>query len=111
MPTFDEGTLLRVFVGEHDRHDDLPLYEWLVHEARRQGIAGATVLRGIEGFGAHSSIHSSKILRLSTELPVVVEIVDSADKIEAFLPTLDGAVPEGLATLEPVQIRRYRRDD
>ena len=110
MKRFTEGVLLRIFVGESDRHGDVPLYEWLVVEAKRQGIAGATVLRGLEGFGTHSAIHSSKILRLSTDLPVVVEIVDSQEKIETFLPTVDQAVDEGVATLESVRIRVYRKD-
>ncbi len=104
----EEGQLLRVFVGESDRHDGRPLYEWLVHKAREQGLAGATVLRGIEGFGAHSRLHTAKILRLSEDLPIVVEIVDTAEKIEAFLPLVDGAIREGLATLEKVRIRLYR---
>ena len=104
-----EGQLLRVFVGESDKHEGQPLYEWLVLEARRQGIAGATVLRGIEGFGAHSRVHTAKILRLSEELPIVVEIVDSSEKIAAFMPVVDAAVEEGLATLERVQIRSYRK--
>lgn len=103
-----EGILLRIHVGEDDRHEGLPLYEWLVRQARQQGLAGATVLRGMEGFGARSRLHTAKILRLSTDLPVVIEIVDTREKIEAFLPVVDGAVGEGLATLERVEIRLYR---
>ena len=103
-----EGHLLRIFVGESDRRDGKPLYEWLVLRAREQGLAGATVLRGIEGFGADSRLHTAKILRLSEDLPIVVEIVDTREKIEAFLPTVDEAVTEGLATLERVEIRFYR---
>jgi len=103
-----EGQLLRIFIGESDRHEGMPLYEWIVRKAREQGLAGATVLRGIEGFGAHSRIHTAKILRLSEDLPIVVEIVDTEEKIEKFLPIIDGAIPEGLATLERVQIRFYR---
>lgn len=103
-----EGHLLRIFVGESDRHEGIPLSEWIVRQARQRGLAGATVLRGIEGFGAHSRIHTGKILRLSTDLPVVVEIVDTRDKVEAFLPIIDGAIREGLATLERVEIRFYR---
>ena len=76
--------------------------------AREHGLAGATVLRGLEGFGAHSRLHTAKILRLSTDLPVVIEIVDTREKIEAFMPVVDGAVKEGLATLEKVDIRFYR---
>jgi uncharacterized protein len=104
----EEGHLLRIFVGESDRHEGRPLYEWLVLKAREQGLAGATVLRGIEGFGAHSRLHTAKILRLSEDLPIVVEIVDTREKIEAFLPVVDHAIGEGLATLERVAIRFYR---
>ena len=103
-----EGSLLRIFIGESDKHEGMALYEWIVRKAREQGLAGATVLRGLEGFGAHSRVHTAKILRLSTDLPIVVEIVDSLEKIEAFLPAVDGAIREGLATLERVQIRFYR---
>jgi PII-like signaling protein len=103
-----EGVLLRIFIGESDKHEGLPLYEWIVRQARKQGLAGATVLRGLEGFGAHSRVHTAKILRLSTDLPIIVELVDSLEKIEAFLPAVDGAIKEGLATLERVQIRFYR---
>ena len=104
----EEGHLLRIFIGESDRHDGKPLYAWLVLQAREKGLAGATVLRGIEGFGAHSRLHTAKILRLSEDLPVVVEIVDTRERIEAFMPLVDDAIGEGLATLEPVQIRFYR---
>jgi len=103
-----EGQLLRIFIGEADRHEGLPLYEWLVRKAREHGLAGATVLRGLEGFGAHSRLHTAKILRLSSDLPVIVEIVDTIGKIEAFMPVIDDAVREGLATLERVDIRFYR---
>lgn len=104
----EEGHLLRIFIGESDKHEGRPLYEWLVLKAREQGLAGATVVRGIEGFGAHSRLHTAKILRLSEDLPIVVEIVDTAEKIEAFLPVVDGAIGEGLATVEKVRIRFYR---
>lgn len=103
-----DGTLLRIFIGEGDRHEALPLYEWIVRKAREQGLAGATVLRGLEGFGAHSRLHTAKILRLSTDLPIVVEIVDTEEKIHAFLPSIDAAIEEGLATLEKVEVRFYR---
>jgi PII-like signaling protein len=103
-----EGSLLRIFIGESDKYEGMPLYEWIVRKSREHGLAGATVLRGIEGFGAHSRVHTAKILRLSTDLPIVVEIVDSLEKIEAFLPAVDGAIREGLATLERVQVRFYR---
>jgi len=104
----EEGHLLRIFIGESDRHEGLPLYEWIVRRAREQGLAGATVLRGIEGFGAHSRLHTARILRLSEDLPIVIEIVDTRAKIEAFLPVIDAAIPEGLATLEAVRVRFYR---
>jgi PII-like signaling protein len=103
-----DGTLLRIFVGESDRHRGLPLYEWIVRKAREEGLAGATVLRGLEGFGAHSRLHTAKILRLSTDLPIVVEIVDTEENIQAFLPAIDDAIGEGLATLEKVEVRFYR---
>jgi len=103
-----DGKLLRIFVGEDDKHQGVALYEWIVRRAREQGLAGATVLRGLEGFGAHSRLHTAKILRLSTDLPIVIEIIDTEDKIEAFLPTIDDAIGEGLATLEKVEVRFYR---
>ena len=103
-----DGYLLRIFVGESDRHEGKPLYEWLVRKAREEGLAGATVLRGIEGFGAHSRLHTAKILRLSEDLPIIIEIVDALEKIEAFMPIVDGVIAEGLATLERVQVRFYR---
>jgi PII-like signaling protein len=104
----EEGHLLRIFIGESDHRDGVPLYEWIVRQARQSGLAGATVLRGLEGFGAKSRLHTAKILRLSMDLPIVVEIVDTREKIEAFLPVIDEAITEGLATLEKVQIRFYR---
>ena len=103
-----ESVLLRVFIGESDKHGHQPLYEAIVQEARKRGMAGATVLHGVMGFGASSRIHSSKILRLSEDLPIVVEIVDRADRIEAFLPGLDAMVGEGLVTLEKVRVIAYR---
>jgi PII-like signaling protein len=104
----EDGYLLRIFIGESDRHDGMLLYEWIVRTAKERGLAGATVLRGLEGFGARSRIHTARILDLSTDLPIVVEIVDTLDKIEAFLPTVDAAILDGLATVEKVQIRFYR---
>jgi uncharacterized protein len=104
----EEGHLLRIFIGESDRHDGTLLYEWILQQARKHGLAGATVLRGIAGFGAHSRVHTARILRLSEDLPIIVEIVDTLGKIDAFLPVIDAAIPEGLATIEPVQIRFYR---
>jgi hypothetical protein len=104
----EDGLLLRIFIGESDKQDGRPLYEVIVNEARRRGLAGATVLRGVMGFGADSRIHTTKILRLSEDLPMVIEIVDEADKINAFLPELDGMIKEGLVTLERVRVVIYR---
>lgn len=104
----EQGHLLRIFIGESDHHEGMPLYEWIVRKAREHELAGATVLRGLEGFGANSRLHTHKILRLSADLPIVVEIVDTIEKIEGFLPVVDGAIREGLATIEKVQIRFYR---
>ena len=104
----DEGKLLRIFIGENDKHEGLPLFEWIVRTARKNGLAGATVLRGLEGFGARSRLHTAKILRLSSDLPVIVEIVDTEEKIETFLPLIDDAIGEGLATVEKVEVRFYR---
>ena len=102
------GKLLRIFIGESDKHEGLPLYEWIVRQARENGLAGATVLRGLEGYGAHSRLHKAKILRLASDLPLVVEIVDTEEKIQAFLPLIDDAVAEGLATVEKVEVHFYR---
>jgi uncharacterized protein len=104
----EEGYLLRIFVGESDRHGRRPLYEEIVLKAREAGLAGATVLRGVMGFGRHSLIHTTKILRLSEDLPMVVEVVDSREKIDQFLPVLDGLIKDGLVTLEPVNVIHYR---
>ncbi|MFD3006527.1 DUF190 domain-containing protein [Thermus tengchongensis] len=103
-----EAKLLRIFVGESDRHGGRPLYEAIVLEAKRQGLAGATVFKGFMGFGAHSRIHTAKVLQLSEDLPVMVEIVDAEEKIRAFLPVLDEMVKEGLVTLEKVEVIRYQ---
>ena len=103
-----EALLLRVFLGGSGRPEGGPLYEAIVLEARRRGLSGATVLKGFMGFGAHSRIHTAKILQLSEDLPVVVEIVDTEEKIQAFLPVLDGMVREGLVTLEKVRVLLYR---
>jgi PII-like signaling protein len=105
-----EAELLRIFIGESDMHHGRPLSEVLVEEARRHGLAGATVLRGTLGFGANSRIHTARILRLSEDLPMVVEIVDAPEKIAAFLPVLDGLIEEGLVTLERVRVILYRHN-
>ena len=106
----EEAELLRIFIGERDKHTVAPLPEVIVNEARSRGMAGATVLRGVLGFGAPSRVHTSKILRLSQSLPLVVEIVDSTDKIEAFLPLLDEIIKEGLVTRERAQVIIYREN-
>lgn len=106
LPT--ESVLLRVFLGESDRHDGRPLYEAIVLKARETGLAGATVLRSPMGFGAASRLHTTKILRLSDDLPIIVEIVDEEAKINGFLPVLDGMMGGGLVTLEKVHVLRYR---
>ena len=103
-----EGQLLRIFVGESDRHEGRPLHEAIVLLAREKGLAGATVVRGIAGFGAASRIHTTKILRLSEDLPIVIEIADRPDRIASILPDLDRMVTEGLMTLEKVHIVKYR---
>ncbi len=102
-----DAVLLRIFFGEDDRHGHMPLYEAVVLKAREMQLAGATVLRGAAGFGHSSHIHTAKILRLSQDLPIIVEIVDSREKIDAFLPVLDGMMGSGLVTLEKVQVLQY----
>ena len=106
-----EAMLLRVFIGESDRWEHKPLYEAIVLKAREMHLAGATVLRGPMGFGKSSRLHTSKILRLSMDLPLVIEIVDSEEKIRAFLPELDKMMGGGLLTLEKVQVVEYRGVD
>jgi PII-like signaling protein len=106
-----EALLLRIFLGESDKQGSRPLYEVIVEEARRRGLAGATVLRGMLGFGANSRIHTAKILRLSEDLPIVIEIVDVAERIEAILPDLDTMLHEGLITLEKVRVIAYRHNE
>jgi uncharacterized protein len=103
-----EATLLRIFLGESDRSDHKPLYEAIVLKAREAGLAGATVLRGPMGYGKSSRLHTAKILRLSMDLPMVIEIVDSEEKIQSFLPTLDPMMGGGLVTLEKVRVLHYR---
>jgi len=104
----EEGKLLRIFIGESDRHDGKPLHEAIMWLAREKGLAGCTVIKGFEGFGAASRIHTAKILRLSEDLPVIIEIVDAGEKIDAFLPLMDGMVNEGLVTVEKVKVVLYR---
>jgi uncharacterized protein len=103
-----EGKLLRIFIGESDRFEGKPLYQALVEKARSEGLAGATVLRGMEGFGASSHLHTSRILRLSEDLPVIVEIVDTAETIDRVVPLFDEMVGHGMMTLEKVNVITYR---
>ena len=106
-----EAQLLRIFIGESDKYEGKPLYEWIVTEAKAYGLAGATALRGLMGFGANSRIHTSKILRLSLDLPIVVEVVDTPEKISAFLSHIESVVTEGLVTLEKAEVHIYRGKD
>ena len=104
----EEGYLLRIFIGESDRHEGKLLHEWIVTKAREEGLAGATAIRAIMGFGAHSRMHTFKIERLSQDLPIIVEIVDTREKLEKFLALIDNVIDEGMATLEEVRIHFYR---
>lgn len=108
MKLSEQGALLRIFVGEADKHQGKPLYEQIVLKAREIGLAGATVTRGIMGYGAASRIHTSKVLRLSEDLPIVIEIVDTEAKLERLLPFLDEVVEEGLVTIEKAQVLVYK---
>jgi PII-like signaling protein len=110
MKFASEGWLLRIFIGESDRLHGHPLYEAIVLKARELHLAGATVLRGPLGFGASSRLHTAKIMRLSEDLPVIIEIVDSKEKIDELMPHIDAMVSEGLVTLERVQVLKYRPD-
>ena len=106
----NDGYLLRIFIGESDKWRGKPLYEAIVLKARELHLAGATVLRGPMGFGAHSRLHTAKIMRLSEDLPIVIEIVDAKEKIDDLMPHIDQMVQEGLVTLERVQVIKYRAD-
>ncbi len=108
MVLAEDGCLLRIFIGESEKVDGKPLYQQLVEKARTNGLAGATVWRGMMGYGANSCIHTSKILRLSQDLPVIVEIVDAREKLETFLAEIDSMIKGGLATLEKAQVHFYR---
>jgi len=108
MKLSEKGVLLRIFISENDTVDGKALYELIVMKAKEAGLAGATVLRGVMGFGYHSRMHTSKILRLSEELPLVVEIIDTRENLEKLLPYLDETVKEGLVTMENVEVVKYR---
>ncbi len=103
-----EGMLLRIFIGESDKYHGKPLYEQIVFKARELKLAGATVLRGIMGFGADSHMHSAKVMRLSEDLPIVIELVDSEENLDKIIPFLDETVTEGLVTREKVRVIKYR---
>lgn len=104
----EEGILLRIFIGETDKYEGKPLYEQIVLKAKELHLAGATVLRGLMGFGADSHMHSAKILRLSEDLPIVIELVDTEENLNKLLPFLDEVVKEGLVTMEKVRVIKYR---
>lgn len=104
-----ERTLMRIFIGESDRHQRKPLYKVLLEMFRREGFAGATVLRGVAGFGANSVLHTDGLLRLSEDLPLVIEVVDSEEKIEQIIPRLDEMLPGGMITLEKARVIFYRK--
>jgi len=104
----EEGYLLRIIIGEADRHQGKHLYEWIVIKARECGIAGATVVRGMMGYGANSRIKTSSILCLSEDLPVIIELIDTRRMLEEFLDVIDPAISEGLVTLEEMHVRMYR---
>jgi PII-like signaling protein len=106
-----EGKLLRIFIGESDKHGRKPLYQAIVEMLREEGMAGATVLRGVEGFGANSHLHTARILRLSADLPIVIEVADTAEKVEAIMPKLDEMVTDGMVTLERVEVVTYRAQE
>jgi hypothetical protein len=110
MKLLTEAKLLRIFIGESDKFEGRPLYQVIVERARQRELAGATVLRGYLGFGANSRIHSARVLRLSEDLPMVIEIVDEPERIAAFVAELDGIIKEGLVTLEKVDVAIYRHN-
>ncbi len=107
----DNGYLLRIYIGESDKYEGKHLYEWIVLKAREYGVAGATVVRGMMGYGANSRIKTTKILRLSQDLPIVIELVDTEEILKSFLATIDHAITEGLATYEKVNILFYRSSE
>jgi PII-like signaling protein len=111
MRTNENGVLLRVFIGESDRFDGKPLHEAIIERVRGLGLAGATVLRGSEGFGANSVVHKARLLEMSTDLPIVIEIVDTEEKIKLLLPHLETMVQEGMITMEYVVVVFYRQNN
>lgn len=108
MGNDNERKLLRIFIGEADSYEGHPLYQVIVEKLREEGVAGATVLRGVEGFGKSSLMHTANVLRLSEDLPLLIECVDTADKIEEIMPMLDDMIEDGLVTVQDVDVRVYR---
>lgn len=102
------GELLRIYIGQSDSYEGIPLFEWIVKKARQRGLANATVVRGLEGFSARGRVHTAKIMRLSSNLPLIVEIVDTPQNIEDFLPIIEEAIQGGMVTIENIRIRLYR---
>ena len=106
-----KGQLLRIFIGENDHYQGIPIHEWIVNMACDKGLSGASVMRGFSGFGVHSHVHTAKILRLSSNLPIIIEIVDTKDKIDLFMPIIDAAISKGVATLQQVEMRVYQSNE
>lgn len=100
--------LLSIYLAEDEQQDGIPLFEWLVKEAKKNGLAGATIFKGLEGYGAHREIHTSRILRLSEKLPIVIQIIDTQEQIEKFIPVVDSAICEGLVIVQDVDVRIFK---
>ncbi len=107
MKQIEDGRRLKIFVGENHRHKGVPLFEAIIRKAIEQGLAGATIIKGVESFGRHHEIHTTKILRLAEDMPMVIEIVDSRERIDAFLPCLDEMIQEGTITISDVKVIKY----
>ena len=110
MIATEEGRILRIFLEEERKHKGVPLYEWIVNEARKHNLSGATVLRGLEGFSLHHKLLTFRILRLSSNLPIIIEIIDRTERIETFFARIDPIISEGLVTIEKVQMKFYRHE-
>ena len=111
MKQQSQGKLLRIFMSENDRHEGRPLYEWIIRQADMQHLAGATVLRGLEGFGAHSHLHTAKVLRMSSDLPIIIEIADTEENINRFYSIIESVLEEGIVTIENIKITYFRKTD
>lgn len=105
------GYSLRIFVGEQDKHDGMPLYEWIIQKAQHEHLAGTTIIRGVESFGVHHQIHTSKMLQLSSNLPMIIEIIDTVDKVKKFMELVEKVMQNGLITLQPLEIQSYRSQE